>query len=113
MGRTISDLRSILFKELEYVQSGGKDHDRSRLVIGLSEQVVDSARVEVQLSAVMKAQHTVPFIEDQSQERSADSDPEGGSAREGAGNVTRIDKLLTSGPAPDHPWRESNGKRGK
>ena len=109
--KTIEDLRQALFAELDLVQSGKGDRDRVRMVVALSEQLIDSARVEVQLNVVLRGALDVPFIENQAGER-----PSSGSAPAPAKPVSpteRMANLLGGGPPESHPWRQRITRRSK
>lgn len=112
--RNISHLREHLFNQLDMLCDLSKtvDINRARMVCEVSEQIIDSARVEIQFAAVMKGALTLPFIEDQTGERP--NTPQPALPREPepdnfpAPPVTaeeRTQRALNSGPAADHPWR--------
>ncbi|WP_280190325.1 hypothetical protein [Delftia sp. PS-11] len=113
--RNIGHLRDHLFDQLDMLCDLSKtvDLNRVKAVCEVSEKIIDSARVEVQLAAVMKGAVTLPFIEDQADvtERAyspasvpAPSDTEQLPAPMSA--EERRDAALNSGPAADHPWRQ-------
>lgn len=118
--RNVEDLRALLFAELEALN--GKpdqvDLDRARLKCLLADRIIDTMRIEVQFAAVMKGSMDVPFIEDQTDERSNDqgrrpsADRAVGSPKpEALSGVERAARLLASGPSPDHAWRRTRSSR--
>lgn len=113
--RNITHLREHLFNQLDMLCDTSKtvDMERTKMVCAVSEQIIDSARIEIQFAAVLKGAVTVPFLESQEDatERAysppsvpapADTEqlPAPMSAEE------RRDAALNSGPAADHPWRQ-------
>lgn len=116
--RNISHLREHLFDQLDMLCDLSKTADlkRTRMVCEISEQIIDSARVEIQFAAVMKGALTLPFIEDQTDERPNTSRPTLPHATEPDNEdrpfpeppltaEERRAHALNSGPAADHPWR--------
>ncbi len=101
--KNISDLRAALFAQLSDLEDRTKpvDVNRIRAMVALSEQIIDSARLEVQLAAVMKGSLDVPFIEDQAEERPASNDTPTPQT-----SIERTAALLAAGPSANHPWRE-------
>ena len=106
--KNISDLRAALFAQLTDLEDASKpvDVNRIRAMVALSEQIIDSARLEVQLAAVMKGSLDVPFIEDQAAERlPSGSQMEQPVTQQSA--MERTASVLSAGPSANHPWRES------
>ncbi|WP_447746875.1 hypothetical protein [Variovorax boronicumulans] len=109
--KNIADLRGFLFDQLEALADPKREVDLSRLRLAreFAELIIDASRLEVQLSAVVKGAIDVPFIESQDPEH-----PSNNPARpklEAVDSMTRTAQLLTAGPTPTHPWRESGRRR--
>lgn len=67
--------------------------------------LIESAKVEVELAAIMKGSLEVPFIEMQSSERlpstASTSEPSINTETEPGKAITPLD----AGPSANHPWR--------
>jgi hypothetical protein len=120
--RNISHLREHLFNQLDMLCDLSKtvDINRARMVCEVSEQIIDSARVEIQFAAVMKGAVTIPFIENQdgASERpntpqpALQHDPDDEPFPEPPLTAEeRRDRVLNSGPSADHPWVRGLGDR--
>lgn len=109
--KNIADLRAVLFAQLSELEDQTKpvDFPRVRAMVALSEQIIDSARLEVQLAAVLKGGMDVPFIDAQDPDHPANK-PER-PAMTAADPMTRAAQLLTAGPSPEHPWRQRDKRR--
>lgn len=115
VSKNISDLRAHLFNQLDMLCDLGKtvDIDRARMVCETSKQIIDSAKVEIEYAQIMKGAITMPFIEEQAEERPYTSPPAGPvQAAPAALTVPaaptveqRQKQILNSGPPKDHPWR--------
>ena len=111
----INDLRDLLFAEMQACPPGtvlsDADIRRIEMKCALADRIIDTARVEVQLSLAMKGAIDVPFIEQQSQERPAAPPAVAHAAPAPQQPLQSVAKLLSAGPAPDHPWRKSAKER--
>src|SRR5690349_7423757 len=105
--KNIADLRAALFAQLTALEDSSKPVDslRVRAMVALSEQIIDSARLEVQLAAVMKGSLDVPFIEAQAGERQPSNDPSVTPQIPAQTPLERAASVLASGPSANHPWR--------
>lgn len=109
--RTIATLREHLFKQLELLDDPERkpDVERARLVADLSQVVINSVKVEVDLVKVLKGAVTLPFIENQAdhEERPHPSltSPQPPENQPAPTAEDRMQRVLSSGPAEDHPWR--------
>lgn len=76
--KNIEALREHLFKQLEVLDdpNAKPDFDRLRAVCAVADRIIDAARIEVQLAAVMKGALEVPFLETQAGERPANDAPQ-------------------------------------
>lgn len=109
--KNIADLRQHLFEQLEALSDPERKLDlrRMRLTVDIAELIIDAARVEVQFAAVVKGATDVPFIESQDPDHPSNK-PERPKL-EAVDSMTRTAQLLTAGPTPTHPWRESGRRR--
>ena len=109
--KNIADLRQHLFEQLEALSDPARKLDlrRMRLTVDIAELIIDAARVEVQFAAVVKGATDVPFIESQDPEHPSNKPSR--PALHAVDPMTRTAQLLTTGPAPTHPWRESGKRR--
>lgn len=115
VSKNISDLRAHLFDQLDMLCDLGKtvDIDRARMICETSKQIIDSAKVEIEYAQIMKGAITMPFIEEQAEERpymppSAGMDPAAPDTLTAPAAFTskqRQKQTLNSGPPEDHPWR--------
>ncbi|MGJ7529196.1 hypothetical protein [Variovorax sp. GB1P17] len=110
--KNIADLRASLFAELDTLSGGAPteaDIDRIRLKCALTDRIIDSLRVEVQLAAVMRGALDVPFIESQSGERRSDGSPSqqipSVASISPLSALERAAQVLGGGPPASHPWR--------
>ncbi|MBB3637145.1 hypothetical protein [Variovorax atrisoli] len=109
--KNIADLRAALFAELDTLNGAPSDADidRIRLKCALTDRIIDSLRVEVQLAAVMRGALDVPFIETQSGERRSDGSPSQHATDLASiptlSAMERAAQVLGGGPSPGHPWR--------
>ncbi|MDO9357905.1 MAG: hypothetical protein Q7T70_02790 [Polaromonas sp.] len=103
MSKNMADLRDMLFAQLKELNDASKpvDLSRHRVINEAARNIIETAKVEVMLAAVLKGSLEVPFIEAQTSERSSEP-PTGESSPQ-----ERAQGVLDSGPAPDHPWRTS------
>lgn len=109
---TNTELREMLADEMRALKMGAgpsdDDSKRIQLKLAIADRIIDSARLEVSLNAVLKGSIEVPFIEKTSPERpSSDDDKPEPSQREPLTAVERTALALTSGPSASHPWRGS------
>ncbi|WP_232324248.1 hypothetical protein [Variovorax sp. WDL1] len=113
MQRTIADLREKLFGQLEELSDTSKKVDlrRHRLRVDVSQAIIDSARVEVQLAAVLKGGLDVPFVEGQTSERLPGSAAKPPLPAPVVSPMQRTAELLQGGPDAGHPWRRDQAKR--
>lgn len=115
--KNIEDLRAILFDELEALQHRPEsvNLELTKLKCLVAEKIISSIRVEVQLAAILGGALEVPFIENQTGERSSgDRTALGPTQIEDAKPLTpmeRAARVLGGGPPPGHPWRQA--ERGK
>lgn len=112
MPLTNSELRDILAEELRALRLGTTPTDGDAKRIGLkldiSDRIIDSARLEVSLNAVLKGSIEVPFIENCADERpNSDDDKPPPPPRDPLTAVERTALALTQGPSAKHPWRKS------
>lgn len=109
--KNIVDLRAFLFDQLEALADPKREVDLSRLRLAreYAGLIIDASRLEVQLSAVVKGAIDVPFIESQDPDHPSNK-PERPKL-EAVDPMTRTAQLLTAGPGPTHPWRESGRRR--
>lgn len=105
--KNIEALREHLFKQLEALEDPNTkpDFDRLRAVCAVADRIIDTARIEVQLAAVLKGALEVPFVEGQAGERPANDAQQIPLARQTP--LERAAAALTGGPPANHPWRES------
>ncbi|WP_216087356.1 hypothetical protein [Variovorax paradoxus] len=98
----IATLRDALFAQLQELSDTDKPVDiaRHRLRNEVAQTIIATAKVEVELAAVLKGALEVPFIENQSDERPADVPALPKTPMEKAAEV------LSRGPSPDHAWRK-------
>lgn len=99
--KTIADVRQHLFDQLERLgdTSTPVDVQRARLIVETAQAIINSAKVEVEAAAVLKGAMTMPFIEGQAEERSAEPLPLP------RPSLKAEERALGAGPAADHPWR--------
>lgn len=121
--KNISHLRDHLFNQLDMLCDLNKpvDLERARMVCEVSEQIIDTARVEIQFAAVMKGAVTLPFIENQDganerpntpqQSLPHQSDPDDEFPMPPTTTAERTQSVLNSGPPADHPWRGLGSRR--
>lgn len=109
--KNIADLRDHLFAQLEALADPNQKVDlrRMRLTHDIAELIIDAARVEVQFAAVVKGATDVPFIEAQDPDHPSNKPVK--PALVAAEPMERAAQLLTSGPSPSHPWRQTERKR--
>jgi len=105
---TIAELRTMMFEQYQRIRvalAEGKPLDRlaERLQLDISLGIIETAKVEVMLAAVMKGSLEVPFIEAQTTERNASDDP----PLRAVTPAERAASVLASGPSADHRWRTS------
>lgn len=107
----IAALRDLLFKELNALSDPHQkvDLERVRAICGVADRVIDTARLEVQLAAVLKGGTDIPFIESQDPEHPANQPSR--TALTPTDPMTRTAQLLAAGPTPEHPWRQRDQRR--
>lgn len=106
--KSLQGLREMLFAQLDELADKSKPIDviRHRLRVQVSQAVIDSARLEVELSAVLKGALDVPFIEAQTQERLPAMAP---TPSVPVTPMERAAQVLSGGPRSNHPWRPNGG----
>lgn len=111
MQKNVESLRSILFEELEALKLGTAlaEGDRARIEakLAIADRIIDTARVEVQLAAVLKGALDVPFLEGHERPDPTPRITGCDDGSEEATTVTPMDRMartLASGPGADHPW---------
>jgi hypothetical protein len=111
---TLADLRTMMFEQYRKIRTAlaeGKPLDRhaERLQYDISLGIIETAKVEVMLAAVMKGSLEVPFIEAQTTERNASKDPQ--LPAPAVTPMERAAQVLTAGPPANHAWRNSGDRR--
>lgn len=101
--RTIQTLREALFAQLEELSDKTAPIDvvRHRLRVQVSQAIIDAARIEVELAAVLKGALDVPFIESQAKDRGLPPPPK----PQALTPMEKTAQVLAGGPPSDHPWR--------
>ena len=113
---TMADLRAMMLTQAKRIRdqlAAGKPVDRhnERLQLDICLGVIESAKVEVELAAVLKGSLEVPFIEDQAGERSSGR----GAPQLPPPSQTPLERaasVLTSEASANHPWRDAGRRRG-
>lgn len=104
-------LRELLFRQLSLLSESTSDIDfeRARIICSVADRVIDTARLEVQLAAVLKGATDVPFIESQDPDHPSNKPSRPSLAP--ADPMERVAQILNSGPPADHPWRQRDRHR--
>jgi hypothetical protein len=102
MSKSLADLRDLLFAQLEELNNPTKvlDLKRHQVMNEVARNIIDTAKVEVALAAVLKGALDVPFVEGQTTERKTQSLPPPNPQEKAAA-------VINGGPSADHPWRAS------